>query len=113
MTQIIDRMQTLQEIFREELDDDMIMLTPELSADDVEAWDSLANIRIIAAVEREFGMFEIHSLNQADVLESGRIVLERLGLKKEVTFHFPLKKLLEKLKLIFLTLTLIQVEMIF
>ena len=25
-------------------------------------------------VEREFGMFEIHSLNQADVLESGRIV---------------------------------------
>jgi len=34
-------------------------------------------------VEREFGMFEIHSLNQADVLESGRIVLERLGLAIE------------------------------
>jgi hypothetical protein len=34
-------------------------------------------------VEREFGMFEIHSHSQADVLESGRIVLERLGLKKE------------------------------
>ena len=31
-------------------------------------------------VEREFGMFEIHSISQADVLESGRIVLERLGL---------------------------------
>lgn len=31
-------------------------------------------------VEREFGMFEVHSLNQAAVLESGRIVLERLGL---------------------------------
>ncbi len=34
-------------------------------------------------VEREFGMFEVHSHNQAAVLESGRIVLERLGLKIE------------------------------
>ncbi|MCK4489548.1 MAG: hypothetical protein KAU23_04770 [Anaerolineales bacterium] len=34
-------------------------------------------------VEREFGMFEVHSLNQAAVLESGRIVLERLELQKE------------------------------
>jgi hypothetical protein len=34
-------------------------------------------------VEREFGMFEIHSLSQADVLESGRIVLDRLGLNVE------------------------------
>ncbi|MDH5507995.1 MAG: hypothetical protein OEZ02_12310 [Anaerolineae bacterium] len=34
-------------------------------------------------VEREFGMFEVHSLNQASVQESGRIVLERLGLKAE------------------------------
>ncbi len=34
-------------------------------------------------VEREFGMFEIHSHNQADVIESGRIVLDRLGLSEE------------------------------
>ena len=34
-------------------------------------------------VEREFGMFEVHSRNQAAVKESGRIVLERLGLKVE------------------------------
>lgn len=34
-------------------------------------------------VEREFGMFEVHSLNQAAVLEAGRVVLERLGLKEE------------------------------
>jgi hypothetical protein len=31
-------------------------------------------------VEREFGMFEVHSRNQAEVLEAGRIVLDRLGL---------------------------------
>ena len=34
-------------------------------------------------VEREFGMFEIHSLNQAAVIESGRVVLDRLGLTEE------------------------------
>jgi hypothetical protein len=32
-------------------------------------------------VEREFGMFEIHSLNQAAVIEAGDVVLTRLGLK--------------------------------
>jgi len=31
-------------------------------------------------VEREFGMFEIHSRSQAEVLEAGRIVLDRLSL---------------------------------
>ena len=34
-------------------------------------------------VEREFGMFEVHSMNQAAVLESGAIVQDRLGLVKE------------------------------
>ena len=31
-------------------------------------------------VEREFGMFEVHSRSQAEVLEAGRIVLQRLDL---------------------------------
>ena len=34
-------------------------------------------------VEREFGMFEVHSLNQAAVIEAGDVVLSRLGLKVE------------------------------
>jgi hypothetical protein len=34
-------------------------------------------------VEREFGMFEVHSSNQAAVLEAGRVVLDRLGLREE------------------------------
>jgi hypothetical protein len=32
-------------------------------------------------VEREFGMFEVHSPNQAAVLEAGEVVLQRLGLQ--------------------------------
>ena len=31
-------------------------------------------------VEREFGMFEVHSMNQAAVLEAGEVVLKRLNL---------------------------------
>lgn len=31
-------------------------------------------------VEREFGMFEIHSMNQSAVLEAGQVVLDRLSL---------------------------------
>jgi hypothetical protein len=31
-------------------------------------------------VEREFGMFEVHSMNQAAVIEAGEVVLSRLGL---------------------------------
>ncbi len=34
-------------------------------------------------VEREFGMFEVHSMNQAAVIEAGRVVLDRLGLQME------------------------------
>jgi hypothetical protein len=34
-------------------------------------------------VEREFGMFEVHSHNQAAVIEAGDVVLSRLGMKVE------------------------------
>ncbi len=34
-------------------------------------------------VEREFGMFEVHSHQQSDVQEAGSVVLDRLGLKVE------------------------------
>src|SRR5574338_377089 len=34
-------------------------------------------------VEREFGMFEVHSPNQAAVIEAGEVVLDRLGLRVE------------------------------
>jgi len=34
-------------------------------------------------VEREFGMFEVHSHSQAEVLEAGRIVLDRLELRPQ------------------------------
>jgi hypothetical protein len=34
-------------------------------------------------VEREFGMFEVHAFSQADVIQAGDAVLERLGMVRE------------------------------
>ena len=36
--------------------DDTIVVTPELTASDVDEWDSLRHIRLVAAVERRFGL---------------------------------------------------------
>ena len=41
-------------IFHEVFDDDFIVFRPELSADDVDDWDSLSHIRLILTVERAF-----------------------------------------------------------
>jgi hypothetical protein len=35
-------------------------------------------------VEREFGMFEVHSPNQAAVLEAGAVVLDRLASRSKI-----------------------------
>jgi len=41
-------------IFQDVFDDDSIQVTPELSAKDVDGWDSLTHIRLILTVERAF-----------------------------------------------------------
>lgn len=46
----------LNEVFREVFDDDAIQLTPEMTAEDVEGWDSLSYVNLIIAVEMKFGI---------------------------------------------------------
>ena len=46
----------LQEIFRDLFDDETIELFDEMTADDIEDWDSLAHINLIADIERSFGV---------------------------------------------------------
>jgi len=46
----------LDEVFQDVFDDDEITVNEETTADDIEDWDSLEHINLVAAVETEFGM---------------------------------------------------------
>ena len=47
---------TLNEVFQDVFDDESIEVNDETTSDDIEDWDSLEHINLIAAVEQEFGM---------------------------------------------------------
>ena len=46
----------LNKVFRDVFDDDSITVNPKTPANDIEDWDSLEHITLIAAVEKEFKM---------------------------------------------------------
>jgi len=47
-------MEKLQNIFRDVFHQDALVIQGDTSATDIEAWDSLAQIRIVSAAEEEF-----------------------------------------------------------
>lgn len=46
----------VQEIFRDNFDDDSLVITRSTCADDIEDWDSLEQINLLTAIERRFGI---------------------------------------------------------
>ena len=48
--------QELQEIYYEVFDDTSIVLFDEMTADDIEAWDSLTHLRLIMQIEQYFNI---------------------------------------------------------
>jgi len=65
---------TVQEIFREILDNEEILLSEETTANEVEEWDSLTHIQLIVAIEK---MFKI-KFNSREIL-SWKNVGEMVG----------------------------------
>lgn len=64
----------LQDIYRDILDNDEIILEGETTADDIEEWDSLAHVQIVNEVEKQFGIkftsYEITSwIDIADLVD--------------------------------------------
>ena len=46
----------VQEIFRDNFDDDTLVITRSTCADDIEDWDSLEQINLLTAIEKKFGL---------------------------------------------------------
>lgn len=46
----------LTKIFREVFDDESITLTAEMTADNIDGWDSLSHVNLIVAVETGFAI---------------------------------------------------------
>ncbi|MBP3391379.1 MAG: acyl carrier protein [Clostridia bacterium] len=76
-----DVYERLNEVFRDVFDDDGICVGAETTAADIEDWDSLEHIRLIAAVEQEFSirfkMGEVASMK--NVGEMATIILSRIS----------------------------------
>ena len=59
----------LTDIFEDVFDDDSIVVTPALSAKDVDGWDSLTHIRLILTVEKAFRVkFSISEIGKMETL---------------------------------------------
>lgn len=43
-------------LFHDVFDDETIQVTPTLTADDVDEWDSLSHIRLVLAIEKKFAL---------------------------------------------------------
>lgn len=71
----------LNEVFRDVFDDEDITVTDTTTADDIEDWDSLEHINLMAAVEQEFGIkFSMGQIvTMKNVGEMANIILEKLA----------------------------------
>lgn len=76
--QVISR---LVELMEDAFDEDDIDYSDELTADDIEEWDSLSNVRFIVSVEQAFGVrFTVGEIEGfANVGELVDKIVEKLG----------------------------------
>lgn len=84
MTELLER---LGGIFRDVFDDPGLVITQTTTADDVAGWDSLTNINLVFAIEREFhikfALGEIQELK--NVGEMANLIVKKqqqLGVRK-------------------------------
>ena len=76
----MDITEKLTAVFTEVFDDDSIILADEMTADDIDAWDSMSHVNLIIAIEIafeiEFKQSEIQ--NFANVSELKQSIIQKL-----------------------------------
>ncbi len=70
----------ITEIFREEFDDDSLVIVDETNAEDIEDWDSLAHVELVMAMEKEFHMkFNLREVGELqNVGEMADLILRKM-----------------------------------
>ena len=69
----------VQEIFRDNFDDDSIVLTDTTNANDIEDWDSLEQINLLTAIEKKYGLkFNLNDVRNLQNVGDLLNVLDRL-----------------------------------
>lgn len=63
----------LQEIIRDTVDDEDVVITNETVASDVDGWDSLAHVMIVGEIRNEFGV-KFTSTEVAKIANVGEMV---------------------------------------
>ena len=71
----------LQVIFRDVFDEDDLIITGKTCADDIEDWDSLAQINLVVTIEKEFSLkFTLAELaNLRDVSDMVGLIQAKLA----------------------------------
>lgn len=71
----------LTEVFRDVFDDESISVNASTTSNDIEDWDSLEHINLIAAVEQEFGVkFNMGQVvSMKNVGEMADIIISQIG----------------------------------
>lgn len=59
----MDITEKLTEVFQEVFDDDTLVMHNEMTADDVDEWDSLSHVNLMIAIEIAFGI----EFNQSEI----------------------------------------------
>ena len=71
----------LNEVFRDVFDDESITVTDATTANDIDDWDSLEHINLLAAIKQEFGMkFNMGQVvSMKNVGEMADIIISKIG----------------------------------
>jgi acyl carrier protein len=76
----MDITEKLTEVFREVFDDETIVLSDELTADEVDAWDSLSHVNLILAIEIAFDI----EFKQSEILNFANVGELKASINKKL-----------------------------